>query len=425
MPAFHLARYRNRDCLIDPQGRPFFSLGVVHTAAYLEEQGQEAFLRRYGGDWARLSAKIAADLKGWNFNTAGYHHPPALRDHLPFLVDCYPAEISYWMGQPAYPDVFDPAFEIAVSDLLERTSVPVREHPNLIGYYWTDTPRWDLERARVQRALSDPGRVRARSQVGTDWVSAIRALPATAPGKQRYAEYLLRSIQETGGAAVYLEGMQAPGTNAELTLHNLAASTFPRLDLAHPLIARNDRGFLRRIARQYYSIVGQAARRADPHHLLFGDRYLTGDHPPEVLEEAAPYIDVISFQPYGSTFDRAAFDHIHTLTGKPILICDHAINFPTPQHPRTLWPQRKDEAEASEAYREYLLTALDCPYIIGYHRCQYIDRALPSGEILKQGLLKEDESPYPLMTARVKEANGKVLEAFRADLEPGRRISSS
>ena len=62
-------------------------------------------------------------------------------------------------------------------------------------------------------------------------------------------------------------------------------------------MARDDERFLGIIARQYYGVVGPAMRQHDPNHLVFGEKYLMGDHPDQVLEAAAPHIDALSVQP--------------------------------------------------------------------------------------------------------------------------------
>jgi hypothetical protein len=392
MSSFRLGKYGKRHCLIDPQGRPFFSLGIVHVGAYPEREGRAFFEGKYGGDWTNLTPKIVSDLRNWGFNTAGYHSPLTMLDHMPFMRDSYPAAISYWMGEPAYPDVFDPAYRRQVQEQLERLCAPVRDHANLIGYYWTDTPRWDLDRAR--------------SQVGTDWVSAIRSLPPSAPGKRRYVAYLCGVCREAAEMQVYTKGAM-PAHNA------LLQSDFSRLDLDHPVVRHHDRGFLHTIARRYYRTAFEATRHADPDHLLFGDRYLVGDLPPEVLEEALPFVDALSVQSYGTTFDRAFFDGLYARTGKPILICDHAINFPTNEHPETLWPQCPSEQEAARAYAAYLWALFERPYMLGYHRCQYIDRVIPDGSTLKQGFLRADETPYNTLLDQVRKSNRGILTAFQ------------
>jgi hypothetical protein len=388
---FTLGKHGKRHCLVDGRGNPFFSLGIVHAGAYPEGEGRALFESKYGGDWRRLTVKIVSDFKDWGFNTAGYHSPLTMLDHLPAMRDSYPAFVSYWMGKPAYPDVFDPTYQHMIGKHLEDICGPVRHHPNLIGYFWTDTPRWDLGRAR--------------DAYGTDWVSAIRSLSPSAPGKQQYAAYLCEACKSPMERQLYAQ-------NALPTVGEASQNDFSGLILDHPVVTGHDRGFLRLIARQYYRTAFEATRKADPDHLIFGDRYLAGDLPWEVLEEALPFVDVLSIQPYGIRFDRALFDHLYEKTGKPILICDHAVNFPTEHYPETVWPQCSEEKEAALAYRDYLGALIDCPHIIGYHRCQYIDRTVPGGSALKQGLLRADETPYDTLISCIRQTNRTILSAF-------------
>ncbi len=70
---FRIDTHRGRVCLVDPQGSPFFSLGIVHAGAYAEGEGQALFHSKYAANWTTLAAKIAADFADWGFNTAGYH----------------------------------------------------------------------------------------------------------------------------------------------------------------------------------------------------------------------------------------------------------------------------------------------------------------------------------------------------------------
>jgi hypothetical protein len=398
MRFFRRGKQGTRDCLIHSRGSPFFSLGIVHVGAYPEGEGQRFFHARYGGDWRNLTPKIVSDFEDWGFNTAGYHSPLTMLEYMPFMLDSYPAPISYWMGKPAYPDVFDPAYRIRVQADMESICAPVRDHANLIGYYWTDTPRWDLHRAR--------------SQWGTDWVSAIRALPPSAPGKRRYVAYLHEACRDAAEMQVYTGGAMPADDE-------LLQSDFSGLNLDHPVVMRHDRGFLGTIARQYYGTAFEATRKVDSDHLLFGDRYLVGDLPPEVLKEALPFVDVISVQPYETTFDRAFFDDLYAQTGKPLLICDHAINFPTQTHPETVWPQCPSEKEAAQAYSAYLWALFECPYIIGYHRCQYIDRVIPGSSLLKQGFLRADETPYDTLVDQVRKTNRAILAAFYKSARKG------
>jgi hypothetical protein len=372
---------------------------VNHIAAYPEGDTRDLFHGRYGGDWRRVCRTSAANLRSWGFNTAGYDSPSEIRDSMPFMVDVYLAKISYWMAATEYPDVFDPAYRESVERSIRRMCAPVRSHPNLIGYYWTDTPRWDL--------------AMARRLLGTDWVSRTRSLPASAPGKRRYVAFL-REVHEARPdrlRAAY--GLDLDEADA------LLARDFADLDLSHPTVASDDRQFLRLIAREYYRIVGAATRREDPEHLVFGDRYLADDHPVEVIEEALPWIDVLSVQPVRMEFEAEMLDRLRAIANKPVLICDHQSSFYTDAYPRTLWEQSASESDAARAYDAYLSRAFESPYVIGYHRCQYIDRFAPSLNVLKQGLLREDETPYPILVDQVRRTNLRIITEIEAEL--GRR----
>ena len=79
-------------------------------------------------------------------------------------------------------------------------------------------------------------------------------------------------------------------------------SALDEADLSSVAIGRHvvqsdDIDFLEIIAERFYSVVGSAQRKHDPRHLVFGDRYLLGDHPAGVLRQAAKWIDAVAVQP--------------------------------------------------------------------------------------------------------------------------------
>jgi hypothetical protein len=240
-------------------------------------------------------------------------------------------------SQFSYPDVFDPKVQKEIKTIIQRVVREQKDNPNLIGYYWTDTPQWDLERSSKMR--------------GTDCVSAIRSLSADAPGKKRYEQFIAEGGKE-------------------------------------------EEDFLCLIARELYKVLGEETLRLDPDALIFGERYEITDHPDCVIEEALPYIDVLSIQPGGAKCQPEHFDSLHAAFKKPIMICDHKSSFPTPEYSKTLWELLESEEAAGQAYAQYLKDAFEKPYIIGYQRCQYIDRFDTHRGILKQGMLREDGTPY-------------------------------
>ena len=363
---FHLANTGDRHYLVDPQGKPFFTLGINHINAVQEAADPDIFAEQYGNDWVQYATSAAKDLVRWHYNTAGYGSPEAIYPLMPYMEDSFLERNSNFLSNAEffYPDVFDPAVQAAKLEKLRWMCRNI-ENPNLIGYYWTDTPQWDLERSLRTR--------------GTNWVMAIRNLPVNAPGRIRYEQYL----QECSEA----------GTQA------------------------TDEGFLALIAQAHYQLIGEATRKLHPGALVFGERYLLNDHPKVVLEAAMPYIDVLSIQPGSDRFEAEYFDALYAQYKKPIIICDHQCSFPTPQYDKTMWKQLENEAAVADMYRQYLAAACAKPYIIGYHRCQYIDRFNEYPAVLKQGMLREDGSAYALMQTAVTEANCSALDQFTDSIQ--------
>ena len=348
---FQLGKVNGRDCLIDPSGKPFLSLGVNHIQNVFQGEGA------LPGDQRQACEDILQKLTSWGYNTGGYGTPEPLCRMLPSFAPMYLTMNANYHSdeQFEYCDVFDPVVQQKMREVIQYEIGKQAGNSTLIGYYWTDTPQWDLERSRKKR--------------GTDWVSMIRELPAGAPGKIRYEQFL------------------ADGGDSDET-------------------------FLRLIARQLYQVIGEETRRLAPDVLIFGERYLVHDHPDCVIEEALPYIDVLSIQPGGVQFESAYFDRMHAKFKKPILVCDHQNSFPTPKYPKTMWQQLESEEAVGMAYEQYLKDAFEKSYILGYQRCQYIDRYADGAGKLKQGIVREDGTAYRTLTQAVRQANLQALERF-------------
>ena len=82
-----------------------------------------------------------------------------------------------------------------------------------------------------------------------------------------------------------------------------------------------------------------------------------------------------------------------------------------------MWKQLESESAVAEMYRNYVANAVAKPYIIGYHRCQYIDRYNEYPGVLKQGILREDGSAYKVLEAAITSTNASALETFADDIK--------
>ena len=75
---------------------------------------------------------------------------------------------------------------------------------------------------------------------------------------------------------------------------------------------------LRLIARELYKVIGEETRRLAPDVLILGALF-AHDHPDCVIEEALPYIDVLSIQPGGCN-SRQPILTVCMPSSKPILV---------------------------------------------------------------------------------------------------------
>ena len=62
------------------------------------------------------------------------------------------------------------------------------------------------------------------------------------------------------------------------------------------------------------------------------------------------------------------------------------------------------------AHATYMDEGFSTPFLIGYNRCQYIDRYKGGQNILKQALLQVDGNPYEELADSVQKHNWRVHE---------------
>lgn len=408
---FRLDTVEGRSLLVTPEGHGFLALGINHLSA-LRTPGKgemDLFRSRFDGDWEKFAVELRKQYTHWGFNTVD-HGVEVLERNWPYFASRGLVRTSKYYGKPGssnaweFPDVFDPAVASRIAAEVEAFCRKHREHKNLIAYLWTDTPTWDLHKTRRFRQ--------------TDWVSEIRRLPAASPGRREYVAFLERTYR---GDIEQLNRAYGLKTG---DFEQLMEVNFPALDVDRYEVERDDQRFLGEIARRYYEIVGTATRRHDPNHLVFGEKYLMGDIPPQVLEAVLPYVDAVAVQPGdgylpiytpGDLYPAQEMAELHRISGKPIFICDHQISFPTRTHPHVIWPyhQRETEEEAAAAMGNFIRAAFADPFVIGYMRCQYIDRFAAFRGALKQGLVQHDGTLYVRLVAETTRANGDAIRIVR------------
>ena len=310
--------------------------------------------------------KISVACKALGFNAYGYGCPEPLRGDMPFIESWnHLVPISTYRGKNAigFVDVFDPAEQAKLDRGVKMSCQRAMQNPrNVIGYCWTDLGAWPLD-----------------NPTGRNWVDFIRELPKDAPGRQAYEQFLREWEGDDEKA--------------------------------------RDQAFLRRIAREYFRVIGGANRKYDPDHLIFGDRFAFNTLDPDVVEEMLPWVDAIAIQPqFWSPFPKQKFDEIYKLTGKPILICDFAIRFKDGDKDVRMYQMAADSVAAGVAYSDYVKAALATDYILGVFWCNPIDT--PKGfnkPGVKQGFFGDGLTERPGLHQSV-----RALNAYRREITPER-----
>jgi hypothetical protein len=166
------------------------------------------------------------------------------------------------------------------------------------------------------------------------------------------------------------------------------------------------RAALRALATKYYRTTHDAIRRYDQNHLILGDRYEAsrpiGD---EVIEAAKPFVDVLSFQHFAPPDKVAAnLAHWHKMTGKPVLLADHASAVRLPDG---------SQSHDGAGYARTLETLQSLPGCVGYHLCGAYLRNETRKRALRDAAERLDEATVREISA----ANTKAREWVRQHVQ--------
>jgi len=408
---------------ITPDGHGFFSAGVtsVSTGAYSPPIDRNPYRDNIEARYGSLEAwreHTLERLDGWSFNTMGAWSSFASEAggqlaHTPIVSFHTSApEIPGWpAGQTGkrIRDFFDPGWPAAAA-LRAEDARPCAEDPFCLGVFSDNEMPWGP----------------SVFMVGT-YLDAYMSLPPNAPGKlevqaffqERYAD--VADFNAAWGLALAdFDALQALDSLGSDLVCEGAGRTADR------------RAFLGRVAERYFSVVHDALRAIDPELLILGPRFTTTSIGPDVIQAAAPYLDVISLNHYlldpaalnifagngGVLYDYFFIDNrfddlaeIHRLSGRPMMITEYTTRVPTPDVPVLFppyFPTYPTQEERAGAYEEYQRQILSRPFMIGTHWFQWEDQPATGrsdGENSHFGVVDIEDDPYEVLTARMTSLN--------------------
>ncbi|MBF0198944.1 MAG: hypothetical protein HQL32_14600 [Planctomycetes bacterium] len=378
---FYLQKHEGRYLFITPKGEGFYPIGINHLNVLFNKGVQ-------GKSEVAVKKDLLDNMVNWGFNCGGYGTGPQLiKDGMYYIGSLNIAKQGFYHLEHAqFPDVFSDSFATSLENNFKKTAQWTYKPDRLMGMVWTDLPAWNLHKSRMLR--------------NTDWVSQIRLLGVEADGKKAYVSFLKQRYEGN------MEKLKEYYSLSDDNLRALEEYDFSILYLGHPTIIKDDEVFMVEIAKKYYHLGNQFHDQYFPNIPLLGDRFLLGDHPDAILKVAAKYVDAISVQigdgygesmPSSYPYPKDTMDHIHALTGKPVLIADHQISFYTKDYKYTTFSQAGSESDASLETMKFLHESYSSQYICGYFRCTYLSQHEPHGRGVKQGVVDFKQNPYSKM----------------------------
>ncbi|MCC5839350.1 MAG: hypothetical protein JJT96_04425 [Opitutales bacterium] len=322
---FRVESWNGRWFFADPEGLPFWSLGVTgirlsdytpflgrewlfaelpspdgpESSAYMRrplvEEGPPDCLSFYRLNVLRKYGSIDAwrkhlyeRLPAWGFNTAGNWSGE--------MLDQKSIPYTRWLrtngsGAPLisrhFPDVFDPAWDAWFDECCAKEAAPHREDPWILGWFVDNELPW----------------------------AKMNFAPA--------------------------------GENPE--------------------------AFYARYAETYFAKVAQTLKKYVPNHLYLGCRFVRNPPAEYIVQAAGRYCDAVTVNCYSLVPPPEEFRYWHETCGKPILIGEHHLPLASARQLSPLY-QAFTTSERETFYLEYLRSWATTPFSLGAHWFQWGDQ---------------------------------------------------
>jgi hypothetical protein len=357
----------------EPQSTRGYYVGRENHAVYDHLEANLA--RKYGASWqATYATRAQRRLASWGLNTIANSSDPAiyLKRQTPYTAIVYSAPLGRSEFRLAgsggnwgkLPDPFDPGWRNLIEQTLQTDLKTSLNDPWCLGFFVDNELHWgDSIHLGEATLRSPPGQ----------------------PAKQTF-------IQELQGKYKTIQALHAAwATHHESWDALLASVQLP--DAKRPAVRTDLETFSEQYLTAYFRGCRDAIKAASPNHMYLGCRF-AGSGNDLVLRIAARFCDVISINRYAT--DVASLVLPRGLD-RPILIGEfHFAAMDSPLHPAGL-VLVANHADRSRAYRTYVQSALLNPAIVGTHWFQFYDQ--PSGgrfdgENYQTGLLDIADTPY-------------------------------
>ena len=377
---FRVEEVDGRWWMVDPDGYLFYSAGmdcVRHRSSTLVQGREKLFAvlppgsddrtdfykanatLRYGEEQFEANWKAAQSrrLRGWGFNTVANWSDPAMWED-----PSVPFVVNLSIGRSGknwhrFPDVYSEEFQSTLEKEAEEQCSKFKNEPYLVGYFTGNEERWP---------------------------------------HRHFIDLILKDTEPTATQLFVKEYFEEHGDTPE-TRDALTET----------------------LSRAYFQSVCDAIRKADPNHLILGIRWAGGRAPDSVMK-ANDVFDVFSINFYSIQLDADRIQHLHELTGRPILIGEFHFGAVDRGYAPALVKVR-DQKERGVAYQYYVEQAASLPPLVGTHYFQYVDQPVTGrfdGENYNFGFVSQLDIPYPEMLAYARATHQRIYQIHAGELAP-------
>jgi hypothetical protein len=369
-----LSRYRNQ----------------VVTSFYIAEFNQ---MRKYGESWqVQMKERTNRRLKSWGINTMGAWTSREMtwEPVIPYTIALgssgrrIEGSESNWTE---FPDPFDEGFKMGLANRLTLEKETTASDPYCIGYFIDNELAWGSPTHLAESTLKSP---------------------PDQPAKMALREFLIKKY-------LSINALNNTWNSNYITWDDFMQQKSVPDNAGDDLIKFN-----KKIVQQYFSICRDELRNAAPNKLYLGARFDFHMYPLEdstkdwLIEIAAKYCDVISF-------NRYQYSCLELIPPKgvdvPLMITEWHMG--TMDRGMFHFGVRFASSleQQADLYKYYVRQALKNPYLVGTHWFKYSDQSLTGrldGENLRIGFVDICDRPYQELINASREVASNLYE-FRSN----------
>jgi hypothetical protein len=376
---------------LSPRNEPEF-LNTVTTVQPFQTGRLATGPQFISSDWNGSFDTATGDLSDWATKTltrvrsAGFKGLGAWCNPVFHQLDVpMTRDLNLWAhAHGADARLYSPNWRVIIEEAIARQVEPLRDNPNLVGYYTDNELDWSDAGAGPAAyfdnlAADDPNKNKVISVIQTQWPDVASFNAAWNLNIETWEE--LRWIA---------------------TLPHQPAEAYGKLLDA----------WVEQLATDYFATTTELLRKYDPNHLILGVRF-KGNAPKEVVRAQRGRTDAVSinYYPSDAKLDADMFPMVTREADQPIIITEYSFHSLDGRSGNRntfgFSAQVLDQQARADGYKLFTQRLARVPYIIGADWFQWMDEP-PSGrtmdgEDVNFGIVDVDDRPYELLVDAIRE----------------------